>query len=87
MEIKTQLTKYEISYILVPTFAYWAWEIIASGNIRIDLILIYPILFIIYIKTLWRTKKVYSIFIAIAFMIINILYSILSYEIFNKYHG
>ena len=87
MEIKSQLTKHEIGYIVVPTLAYWAWEIIASGNIRIDLILIYPILFFIYIKALWRTQKVYSIFIAIVFMVINIIYSVLSYDMFNKYPG
>jgi len=78
------------SHILVPvivTILYWYWESIASGNIRVDLLLIYPSLFIIYIASLWRRYKFYSLLISTILMVVNIGFLLISYDMFDKYPG
>lgn len=69
------------------TSLYWFWESKAEGNIRIDLLLIFPILTVVYIYALWRKFKFWAILIAIALMAINVLYFQLSYSIFDKSFG
>ena len=78
------------SHILVPaivTFLYWYWESIASGNIRVDLLVIYPSLFIIYIASLWRRYKFYSLLISVILMVVNIGFLLISYDLFDKHPG
>ena len=78
------------SYILIPvviTLLYWYWESIASGNIRADLLVIYPALFFIYIVALWRKYKFYSVMISILLMAVNYAFSLISYDLFDKYPG
>ena len=39
-------------YLILPvivTLLYWFWESQAEGNIRVDLLLIYPLLFLVVV--------------------------------------
>jgi hypothetical protein len=72
---------------ILLTSAYWFWESKAEGNIRIDLLIIFPILTITYIFALWRKFKFWSVLIALGFMGLNYLYSQYSYSLFDKYPG
>ncbi len=81
------MDKREIIAILAPTSLYWAWESVAAGNIRIDLLLIYPVLFTIYLAGLWPRRKWRAVPVAIGIMAINVLYAIASYPLFDKYPG
>jgi hypothetical protein len=82
-----KLSKHSTIYIIIPTLLYWYWESRAEGNIRIDLLIIYPILFAIYIAVLWGKFRYYSLFISALLMVINILFFIFSYDFFGKYPG
>lgn len=77
-------------YVLIPvvvTLLYWFWESRAAGNIRVDLLFIYPALFAIYIAALWRRFRFYSVIIAAVIMGINYAFALLSYDLFDKYPG
>lgn len=82
---KTYKSKYYL--IIIPTLLYWFWESRAEGNIRIDLVLLYPILFAIYTGVLWKQHRFYSILFSLGLMILNIILFIWSYELFNKSPG
>lgn len=69
------------------TILYWYWESQAEGNIRIDLLLIYPVLFVSYLICLWPRFKFYSLLIALGLMGFNIGFFIISYDLFNKHLG
>lgn len=76
-----------ILIITLSTLAYWYWESLAEGNIRIDLFIIYPALFVIYSIALWRRFGFYTILVSSLIMLINIIYFVYSYELFDKYRG
>lgn len=59
----------------------------AAGNIRIDLLLIYPALFTIYLVGLWPRRRWRAVPVAIGIMAINVLNAIASYPLFDKYPG
>jgi hypothetical protein len=69
------------------TALYWIWESRASGNIRVDLGLIYPILFCSYMVTLWSRFGFWSVPIAFSLMVINFVYFVISYSFFDKNPG
>jgi hypothetical protein len=87
MKTDTKLSSYSIVIIIAATLLYWYWESIAQGNIRIDLFIIYPVLFAIYSKSLWRRYSFYSLLISALIMVLNIVYFVYSYELFDKYPG
>lgn len=72
---------------LLFTLAYWFWETQAGGNIRIDLLLLYPILFSLYIISFREKLKWWSLFAALTLMVLNILFFTLSYSFFDKSSG
>jgi hypothetical protein len=72
---------------LALTALYWLWESRASGNIRVDLGLIYPTLFTAYVVALWPKARFWSIPIAVGLMLLNIGYFVLSYGLFDKNPG
>ena len=77
-------------YVLIPiviTLLYWYWESIASGNIRVDLLFIYPALFIAYIVALWKKFRIYSVLISMLIMSLNYAFFLISYDLFDKYPG
>lgn len=76
-----------IIFITIITALYWLWETKAEGNIRVDLLLLYPFLFISYIIALWPKFRALSIVIAAILMVINIYFSIISYDLFDKLRG
>lgn len=45
MPSNSKLSLLAKSCILLPTIIYWWWESQAEGNIRVDLLIIYPVLF------------------------------------------
>jgi hypothetical protein len=72
---------------LILTLLYWAWESVAEGNIRVDLLLIYPVLFVSYVIGLWPRFRFGSVLIAVALMAINLAYAVASYRLFDKNPG
>jgi len=73
--------------VIVSTLAYWGWESRASGNIRIDLLLIYPLLFFGYICFLWPRFRWLSILISLFLMALNLAFFSHSYSWFHKNPG
>ena len=69
------------------TLAYWAWESYAQGDIRVDLLLIYPLLFLGYIYVLWPRLRWWSIAVSLLFMTANYGFFTKSYSWFHKYPG
>jgi hypothetical protein len=69
------------------TLAYWFWESKASGNIRVDLILIYPLLFVGYLILLWRRIRWWALLVTLVLMALNFGFFINSYEWFDKNPG
>lgn len=83
-------SEFRKTYLLLSiaaTLFYWYWETVASGNIRVDLIIIYPALFLLYLITLWNKFKFYSVPIAVFLMAVNFLLFLFSYDLFNKNPG
>jgi hypothetical protein len=72
---------------LVITLVYWLWESQIGGNIRLDLLVIYPLLIVLYPILLWRKFKWLSIVIALMLMVLNILFMQYSYVWFGKSPG
>ena len=73
--------------ILLLTLGYWAWETQAAGNIRVDLLLIYPVLFLTYVLLFWRRLKGLSVIPSLLLMAINYGFFMKSYSWFHKYPG
>jgi hypothetical protein len=73
--------------VIVSTLAYWGWESRASGNIRIDLVFIYPLLFYWYMRFLWPRFRWLSILISLLLMALNLFFFTHSYSWFHKSLG
>lgn len=69
------------------TFAYWIWEAQAEGNIRADLVLLYPYLFGAYLMFFWRMLGWKAFFPALGLMAVNVAFFAMSYSWFDKYPG
>jgi len=65
------------------TLLYWAWESQAGGNIRVDLVLGYPLLFGLYLYFLQRIGWA-SLPAALALMLLNYCFFMASYSLFDK---
>ena len=76
-----------MGWVLVLTLGYWAWESRVAGNIRVDLLALYPILFFAYISLLWPRLKWLAIVAALLLMAVNIGFFIMSYSWFHKSPG
>jgi hypothetical protein len=76
-----------VSVAVILTALYWLWESRTGGNIRVDLLLIFPALFSCYLATLWPRFRYWSIPIAVSLMAINFGYFVISYKLFDKYPG
>lgn len=74
-------------FVLVVTLAYWAWESHAEGNIRVDLLLIYPLLSAIYVIALWKKFRWWSLGIAALFMAANTAFFVYAPVWFDKHPG
>ena len=85
-EEKINICKYYFIPVVV-TLVYWLWESRAEGNIRVDLVFIYPILLVTYIVSLWRVHKFMSVIISVLIMLLNIGFFMVSYDLFDKYAG
>lgn len=84
---KKPLSNINFIVLIGFTLVYWYWESRAEGNIRVDLLLIYPFLFLTYIITLWSRFKYYSLLMAIGLMALNFFFLMISYDLFNKHPG
>jgi len=84
---KNTLSKKSLAIVIISTLLYWFWESQAEGNIRIDLLIIYPVLFLIYLVSLWGRFRFLSIPIGFFLMLINIGFFMISYDLFNKNLG
>ena len=76
-----------VSVDLALTALYGVWESRTGGNIRVDLLLIFPALFSSYLVALWPRFRYWSIPIAATLMAINFGYFVISYRLFDKYPG
>jgi hypothetical protein len=81
--------RYQLSWagVLVLTLGYWAWESQAAGNIRVDLLALYPILFFAYISLLWPRLRWLALVPALLLMAVNIGFFMMSYSWFHKNPG
>lgn len=73
--------------VLLPTLLYWFWESRAEGNLRVDLLVIYPTLFAVYTRALWSAYRFWAFFMALFIMLVNVLFFVFSYDLFGKYPG
>lgn len=73
--------------VIVLTLVYWGWESRAAGNIRVDLLLIYPFLFFAYIYFLWPRFRWLAVVFSFLLMAINFGFFVMSYSWFHKYPG
>jgi len=73
--------------VVVLTLVYWAWESRAAGNIRVDLLALYPILFFAYIRLLWPQLKWLALLAALLLMTLNTGFFVMSYSWFHKNPG
>ena len=73
--------------VTVLTLMYWGWESQASGNIRVDLLLIYPFLFFGYVYFLWQRCRWLSILYSLLLMVLNCGFFVMSYSWFHKHPG
>ena len=80
-------TRIKVLAVVMVTALYWVWESRASGSIRVDLALIYPVLFCSYAVMLWSRFRFWSIAIAGLLMLINFSYFVISYRLFDKNPG
>jgi len=67
----------------VMTLLYWVWESQAGGNIRVDLVLGYPLLFGLYNYFLQRLGWL-SLIPSFAIMALNYCFFVISYTLFDK---
>jgi len=81
------MTKSSYIGIIVSTLVYWLWESRTAGNIRLDLLLIYPILFLGYTYWLWARFRWWSVIISFLFMGLNFGFFVVSYSWFDKNPG
>ncbi|NKC00727.1 MAG: hypothetical protein GKR90_19840 [Pseudomonadales bacterium] len=72
---------------LVVTVLYWIWESQAEGNIRIDLLLLYPILIVLYTSIWWSKLKWKALIITAGAMLLNVGFFLVSYDLFGKHPG
>ena len=69
------------------TALYWYWESFAEGNIRIDLLVLYPALTAIYLAILWPTLRWKGVALSAVLMIVNFGFFLISYDLFDKHPG
>ena len=89
MTNKSQIIRFK-QHLLIPivcTLAYWYWESKAEGNIRVDLIVVYPVLFTAYVVSLWGKLRFWSVLVAALLMILNFTFFAFSYDLFDKHPG
>jgi len=79
--------KWRVTFAAIVTLLYWYWESKASGNLRVDLLLLYPLLAVFYTIVFWPKFRFYAVGIALLMMIVNVLFFIISYDLFNKNPG
>lgn len=72
--------------VLMTAF-YWFWESRAEGNIRIDLLIIYPFLFGLYTFCFWKKFRWWSPLASLFLMGLNIGFLMISYDLFDKHPG
>lgn len=73
--------------VLGVTGTYWAWESRAQGNIRVDLLLIYPLLFGVYVFVFWKRFRWASLGLALLLMAVNAAFFVNSAAWFDKRPG
>ena len=79
--------KISLLSIAVLTGLYLFWESRATGNIRIDLLVLYPSLFATYAILLWRHLKWLTLVPASLLMLLNFWFMTHSYHWFHKFPG
>ena len=79
--------KLRLLIILAVTALYWFWESHAEGNIRIDLLVIFPLLALFYLWALWKWLKWQAFIVCFILMGLNYMFMTASYELFNKFPG
>jgi hypothetical protein len=79
--------KFSIASTFTLTAIYLLWESLASGNIRVDLLIIYPCLFAAYNLLLWPQFRWKSLIFSSALMGLNFWFMTQSYSWFHKHLG
>lgn len=79
--------RYCYASALVLTLVYWLWESQAGGNIRVDLLLFYPAMFLGYILFFWDRLRWFSPLASLLLMAVNVGFFRMSYHWFDKSYG
>lgn len=70
--------------VAMNTLAYWVWEFFSKGGVRLDILVIFPYLALVYVMFLWPRWKWWSLLWAILLMAGNIAYFGLSLALSGK---
>lgn len=81
------ISKFRFLLIIIVTGLYWFWESQAEGNIRIDILILYPFMGLIYLWAFWQWLKWKAIFACLTLIAINYGFMMISYDLFNKFPG
>jgi len=73
--------------VFANTMLYWLWESKVGGNIRVDLVIIYPLLFLSYVVNFWFRHQSLSLVYGVLLMLMNLLFFSISYDLFQKSIG
>lgn len=81
------MVKSSYLWAILATLAYWGWESRASGNIRVDLLVLYPLLIGIYTSAFWSRLRWWSLLASFLLMAVNVAFFVMSYQVFHKHPG
>lgn len=81
------ISKFKLILIILTTAGYWFWESQAEGNIRIDILVLYPLMSLIYLWALWQWLKFKAIIVCLLLLAINYGFLMISYDLFDKFPG
>ncbi len=73
--------------VAVVTLLYWYWESRAEGNIRADLLFIFPALLLLYLKAFMIKFGKKGIIFALLLATLNCAFAYYSYQLFGKNIG
>lgn len=85
-ELRGPSVRTGVACCVVMTLLYWYWESQTGGNIRVDLLLAYPLMLVLYLFFLQRIGWI-SLPIAIVMMAVNYAFFTVSYSLFDKPPG
>lgn len=84
--IDDPVRKIRTGYVMVAmnTVAYWVWEFFSKGGVRLDILVIFPYLTLVYALFLWPKMKWWSLLATFLLIAVNVTYFALSLVLLGK---